>query len=92
MLYDSYESYIISSQKTETKEHNKYKWLKSRIILVTDEKNFSYSSLGKRKTLFVNKTSMYLKMICKTQEDFQFLETKGCFLFITESTALNTPG
>lgn len=40
MLYDFYASYIvISSQETELKKH-KYKWFKSRLILVTGESFF----------------------------------------------------
>lgn len=87
MLYDSYKSYIISRPK----KHNKYKWFKSRLILITGEKN-SHIVLWEKEKHFVNKMNMHLKMICKIQRDFQFPEAKGCFVFIVESTAFNTPG
>lgn len=82
---------LFQVKRPSSKNITSIKWFKSRFILVTGEISFHIALWEKEKNLFINKMNMHLKMISKIQEDFQFSEAKGCFLFITEFSTLNTP-
>lgn len=88
MLNVPYEFYIvISSQETELKKQVlNGSNLGSSLSLV--QTNFNIVLWEKEKKTFVNKMNMHLKTICKIQDDFQFLESKGYFLLIIESSSL----
>lgn len=52
MLYDSYESYYFESKDWAPPQNNQYKWFKSRLILVTSEKNFFIWYFEKKENMF----------------------------------------